>query len=98
MLMSSSASSPVTRIILRKREEENSLLMMDDIPVYDPYHYYNIFSPFNGYYFSRMEIYKNNMPVEFGGRIDGLINLQSDSSGTSLILDTDLLLSTLSGR
>ena len=62
-------------IRIRGSEEENSLVLMDGLPVYDPYHFYNIFSPFNGHYFSSVSIYKNNMPVEYGGRIDGLISL-----------------------
>ncbi len=39
------------------------------------------------------------MPVEYGGRIDGLVSLDSehDTPGSKLILDTDLLLSSLTG-
>lgn len=86
-------------IRLRSSEEENSLILMDGLPVYDPYHYYNIFSAFNGHYFSSINLYKNNMPVEYGGRIDGLIDLNSDhkNTGSKLILDTDLLLSSITG-
>jgi hypothetical protein len=86
-------------IRLRSSEEENSLILMDGLPVYDPYHYYNIFSAFNGHYFSSIKLYKNNMPVEYGGRVDGLIDLDSDhkNSGSRLIMDTDLLLSSLTG-
>ena len=66
---------------------------MDQIPVYDPYHFYNIFSPFNGQYFSSVDIYKNNLPIEYGGRIDGMIEAQSkrENPKSKLILDTDLL-------
>lgn len=87
-------------IRIRSSEEENSLIMMDGIPVYDPYHFYNIFSPFNGQYFSSVNLYKNNMPVNYGGRIDGLIELSSTKGvkGTRLILDTDLLLTSLAGE
>lgn len=80
-------------IRIRSSHEENSLVMMDDVPVYNPYHFYNIFSPFNGHYFSSASIYKNNIPVQFGGRIDGMIDLRSDSGKRNeLIFDTDLLL------
>ena len=57
-------------IRIRGSEEENSLILMDELPVYDPYHFYNIFSAFNGHYFSSVKLYKNNMPVEYGGRVD----------------------------
>ncbi len=86
-------------IRIRGIEEGNSLIMMDGLPVYDPYHFYNIFSPFNGHYFSSVNLYKNNMPVQYGGRIDGMIELNSTHLTTrpKLILDTDLLLTSLSG-
>jgi hypothetical protein len=86
-------------IRLRGSEAENSLIVMDGLPVYDPYHFYNIFSAFNGHYFSSVELYKNNMPIEYGGRIDGLIDINSDhdSPGSNLIFDTDLLLTSLTG-
>ncbi|MFZ1676676.1 MAG: TonB-dependent receptor [Saprospiraceae bacterium] len=85
-------------IRLRGSDAENSLVLMDGLPVYDPYHFYNIFSAFNGHYFSSVKLYKNNMPVEYGGRVDGLISIDSDHdiAGSKLILDTDLLLSSLS--
>lgn len=85
-------------IRLRGSDAENSLVLMDGLPVYDPYHFYNIFSAFNGHYFSSVKLYKNNMPVEYGGRVDGLISIDSDHdmAGSKLILDTDLLLSSVS--
>ena len=84
-------------IRIRGSDASNSLILMDDIPVYDPYHFYNIFGPFNGHYFSSVEIYKNNFPIEYGGRIDGLIHAKSSRAEpkSSLILDTDLLQTSL---
>ena len=85
-------------IHIRSTEAENALFIMDGIPVYNPYHFYNIFSPFNGYYFTSAEIYKNNIPVEYGGRIDGMIRLdalKSTRARSMLVLETDLLASSL---
>lgn len=80
-------------IRIRGTSAENSLIMMEDIPVYDPYHFYNIFGPFNGLYFSSVEVYKNNLPIEYGGRVDGMIHVQShrEHPDNKLILDADLL-------
>jgi hypothetical protein len=84
-------------IRIRGTDAGNSLIIMDEIPVYDPYHFYNIFSPFNGQYFSSVDVYKNNLPIEYGGRIDGMIDAQSkrETPKSKLILDTDLLQSAL---
>lgn len=80
-------------IRIRSADAGNTMIIMDHIPVYDPYHYYNLFSPFNGLYFSSVSVYKNNLPIEYGGRIDGMINAQSlrEEAKSKLILDTDLL-------
>ncbi|MEO5906961.1 MAG: hypothetical protein ABIQ11_09555, partial [Saprospiraceae bacterium] len=88
-------------IRIRGSDAENALFVMDEIPVYDPYHFYNIFSPFNGNYFSSLDIYKNNIPVEYGGRIDGMIRLSSEQlykNESELMLESDLLLSSMAGK
>ncbi len=80
-------------IRIRGVDAGNTMVVMDHIPVYDPYHYYNLFSPFNGLYFSSVSVYKNNLPIEYGGRIDGMINAESEREKVRSkgIFDTDLL-------
>lgn len=87
-------------IRIRGTEAGNSLIIMDNIIIYNPYHFYNIFPPFNGKYFSSVDVYKNNLPIEYGGRIDGMVRLASEREQPSskLILDTDLLQSSLTGE
>ncbi len=100
MLTSYTHFSSDRGIRIRGSESGNSMMLMNDIPVYDPYHFYNIFSPFNGHYFSSVAVYKNNLPIEYGGRIDGMIHVQSvrEKPDSKLILDTDLLQSSLTGE
>jgi hypothetical protein len=87
-------------IRIRGVEPQNSLFLMDQLPVYNPYHYYNIFTPFNPNYFSSIKLYKNNLPVNYGGRIDGMIQLSSEQAKqhNHLILESDLLLSSAETR
>ncbi len=87
-------------IRIRGVDAGNTMIIMDHIPVYDPYHYYNLFSPFNGLYFSNVSVYKNNLPIEYGGRIDGMINAQSlrEDVHSKMIFDTDLLQTGLSSE
>ena len=87
-------------IRIRGVEPQNSLFLMDNLPVYNPYHFYNIFSPFNSNYFSSIKLYKNNLPVDYGGRIDGMIQLASEQERQTnhLVLESDLLLSSLETR
>jgi len=87
-------------IRIRGSDPANSLFLFDGVPAYDPSHFYNIFSPYNPVYFSSIEIFKNNFPVEYGGRIDGLVRARREPrpGKTSLLLDTDLLQSGASGQ
>jgi hypothetical protein len=87
-------------IRIRGSDPGNSLFLFDGVPAYDPSHFYNIFSPYNPVYFSNIEIYKNNFPIQYGGRIDGLVKADREPrpDKTSLIIDTDLLQSGLTGE
>jgi hypothetical protein len=85
---------------IRGSDPGNSLFLFDGVPAYDPSHFYNIFSPYNPVYFSNVEIYKNNFPIQYGGRIDGLVKADREprADKASLILDTDLLQSGFTGE
>lgn len=87
-------------IRIRGSDPGNSLFLLDGVPAYDPSHFYNIFSPYNPVYFSRVQIYKNNFPIEYGGRIDGLLKADREPrpEKAALIIDSDLLQSGFTGE
>lgn len=79
-------------ILIRGSSATNTVTWMDGIPVYYPYHFYNLFGPYNPLYFTQAVIYRNNFPIEYGGRIDGLVKVNSENDkSTHFWFDTDLL-------
>ena len=65
-------------IRIRGTNEEGTLMMIDNLPVYKADHFYGIFGAFNSGYIKELTVYKNNIPVEFGGRTSGMVKLGSD--------------------
>ena len=67
-------------------------MVLDEMPIYRADHFYGIFSAINGQYVRKMELYKNNIPVTYGGRTSGLLKMSSDSKNDSLNLNVDIQL------
>jgi len=65
---------------IRGSAHEATLIMLDGMPIYKADHFYGILSSINGYYVSDLELYKNNIPVEFGGKTSGMLKLLSPKS------------------
>ncbi|MCB9310901.1 MAG: TonB-dependent receptor plug domain-containing protein [Lewinellaceae bacterium] len=77
---------------IRGSNEEVTLMVLDEMPIYRADHFYGIFSAINGQYVRKMELYKNNIPVTYGGRTSGLLKMSSDSKNDSLNLNVDIQL------
>lgn len=78
---------------IRGANEEATLMLLDEMPIYKADHFYGIFSAINGLYIRKMELYKNNIPVTYGGRTSGLLRMTShpQPDSTELQLDFQLL-------
>ncbi|MBK8628436.1 MAG: hypothetical protein IPN86_23650 [Saprospiraceae bacterium] len=78
---------------IRGANEEATLLMLDNMPIYKADHFYGIFGTFNSFYVNDYTLFKNNIPVEYGGRISGMLRMNSSSNATKpqLKLDANLL-------
>ena len=62
-------------IRIRGSNEEATLLLLDNLPIYKADHFYGIFGAFNGEYIDDVSLFKNNIPVEYGGRTSGMLQL-----------------------
>ena len=87
-------------IKIRGGKEDETLIVLDGIPIYNASHYHGIFSSINSAHVDMATLYKNNIPVEFGGKTSGMVDLRSNSSitenETKGNLDIDLLTASLS--
>ena len=62
---------------IRGGATEATLLLLDGMPIYKADHFYGILSAVNGYYISDYSLYKNNIPVQYGGKTSGLLDISS---------------------
>ncbi|MBL0025160.1 MAG: TonB-dependent receptor plug domain-containing protein [Saprospiraceae bacterium] len=79
-----------SNIRIRGANEEATLMILDDMPVYKADHFFGIFGAFNSWYINDISLYKNNMPVEFGGRTSGLLKMESYKEVEPFQLNVDL--------
>ncbi|MEZ4909534.1 MAG: TonB-dependent receptor plug domain-containing protein [Saprospiraceae bacterium] len=82
---------------IRGSNEEATLMILDEMPIYKADHFYGIFSAINGLYINKMELYKNNIPVTYGGRTSGLLHMSSHNKPDSTELQVDIQLLQLGG-
>lgn len=84
-------------IKIRGSTAGQSLIVADNIPIYKADHFYGIFSSINGAYFNSTSLYKNALPIEYSGKIGGLVKLSSGRNirESQARIYSDFLLSSL---
>lgn len=56
---------------------DQNLILLDEGVIYNPAHFFGIFSAINPFSTSSATIYKGHIPVEFGGRLSSVFDLRS---------------------
>ncbi|MEM7509331.1 MAG: carboxypeptidase-like regulatory domain-containing protein [Bacteroidota bacterium] len=92
-----SADDASAEISIRGSEGSETLIVLDGIPLYHASHFYGIFSGINSDYINEIELHKNTLPIEYGGKTGGMVLLRSeeDVSGFTGKLDMNTLTSSL---
>ena len=62
---------------IRGGAEEATLLLIDQTPIYKLDHILGIFSVVNGDYYDDWQLYKNAIPIQFGGKTGGMFEINS---------------------
>ncbi|MEL6191515.1 MAG: carboxypeptidase-like regulatory domain-containing protein [Bacteroidota bacterium] len=70
-----SISESAGEIHIRGGTPDQNLLSWDHIPIYHLSHFFGMYSPFNPYISQKVEVYRGDYGVEFGGRIAGVIDI-----------------------
>ncbi|WOD43025.1 TonB-dependent receptor [Hwangdonia lutea] len=65
---------------VRGGKADQNLILIDEGIVYSPTHFFGIFSALNPYTVGSLEIYKGNIPVEFGGRLSSVFDIKTKKS------------------
>ncbi|MDP2043405.1 MAG: TonB-dependent receptor [Algoriphagus sp.] len=69
------AGEGTTGLFVRGGSADQNLVQLDGAPVYNPSHFFGIFSVFNPDGLKSVDLYKGNMPASFGGRAASLIDV-----------------------
>lgn len=70
-----------------------NLTLFDNIPIYHTGHFFGTFSPYNPGIVDRISVYRGVLPSRYGGRVGGLIDVQTsdqvpDSTKVSVLANT----------
>lgn len=85
-------------IKIRGSSGDETLLMLDGIPIYKAEHFFGVFSAINSNYIESTTLFKNTLPVAYGGKTGGMLLMESNKqqyNRTSLQADINLLTSSL---
>ena len=61
---------------VRGGSSDQNLVLFNDGTIYNPSHFFGIFSAFNTDVINDIELYKSSIPAEFGGRISSVLDVR----------------------
>ncbi|GAB1856374.1 carboxypeptidase-like regulatory domain-containing protein [Flavobacteriaceae bacterium MHTCC 0001] len=70
---------------VRGGREDQNLILLDNGTIYNPSHFFGIFSALNPYTTGDANIYKGNIPSEFGGRTSSVFDIKTRNGSTEKI-------------
>ena len=70
-------SDGVGGLFIRGSDAGHNLVLLDGVPVYSLHHAGGLFSIFSNQAIRRIDLYKNALPVRFGGRIGGVLDVHT---------------------
>lgn len=73
----SSAGEGATGLNVRGGKTDQNLVLLDDAVIYNPTHFFGIFQALNPFTTERVNIYKGSIPVEFGGRLSSVLDIET---------------------
>jgi len=75
------AGEGTTGLFVRGGSADQNLVQLDGAPVYNASHFFGVFSVFNPDALKKVDLYKGNMPAQFGGRASSLIDVSLREGG-----------------
>ena len=62
---------------VRGGRADQNLILLDNAVIYNPSHFFGIFSALNPFTTGTVDIYKGNIPAQFGGRLSSVFDIQT---------------------
>ena len=66
-----------TGLNVRGGAADQNLILFNDATIYNPSHFFGLFSAFNPELVKDVELYKSSIPAKFGGRLSSVIDINS---------------------
>ena len=73
----SSAGEGASGYNVRGGKTDQNLVLLDDGVIYNPAHFFGIFSAINPFTSDEVTIYKGNVPAKFGGRLSSVFDIKT---------------------
>ncbi len=67
----------ISSFYVRGGNRDQNLIIIDDAPLYNPAHLYGFYSSFVSDIVRDVQIYKGDMPAQFGGRLSSVIDIKT---------------------
>ncbi|MEN8126018.1 MAG: TonB-dependent receptor [Bacteroidota bacterium] len=67
---------------VRGGKTDQNLFLLDDAVIYNPTHFFGIFSALNPYTSGDLNIYKGNIPAEYGGRLSSVFDINTKNANS----------------
>lgn len=61
-------------MFVRGGSSDQNLILIDEAPIYNPSHLFGLMSVFNSDALNHVDLYKSNMPAQYGGRVSSVID------------------------
>ena len=65
---------------VRGGKADQNLMLLDNAVIYNPTHFFGIFSALNAYSTAGLAIYKGSIPAKFGGRLSSVFDITAKSA------------------
>ncbi|MGI9542115.1 MAG: TonB-dependent receptor, partial [Cyclobacteriaceae bacterium] len=72
-----SAAEGTSGYFVRGGSADQNLVLIDEAPIYDPSHFFGLFSVFNADVIKDSELYKGGIPSQFGGRLSSILDVRT---------------------
>jgi hypothetical protein len=66
-----------TGLNVRGGAADQNLILFNDAPIFNPAHFFGLFSAFNPEIVKDVDLYKSSIPARFGGRLSSVLNVNS---------------------
>ncbi|UZR93543.1 TonB-dependent receptor [Chondrinema litorale] len=71
------AGEGTSAFFVRGGSADQNMILLDEAPVYDPSHFFGLFSVFNADVIKSSELYRGGIPAQYGGRLSSLLDIRT---------------------